>query len=222
MNNIYDNRIENCQCPCHLHCPCVNGDFHNISEITSNSNDQNPNTEFFSINYNNSTPLYASNNIYNYTYSPISRNQCYFRKIRSRERVKSLKESQYFTKGISNEKSRDICGNSFNDDFNNYNTFEGNKSFFNLSKFYLKSKIKNFNEENTYLNELLSKVPRHAKNPYGSKSYMCKLKSSFINRKYNRRSNDIKSYLKNRNYKGYSSTIMPPNDLDNLAIKNSE
>ena len=139
-----------------------------------------------------------------------------------RERAKSLKESQYFTKGISKEKSRDIFGNSFNDDFNNFNTFKGNKSFFNQSKFYLKSKIKNINEENIYLNELLSKVPRHAKSRYGSKSYMCKLESSFINRKYNRRANEIESYLKKRNYKGYSSTIMPPNDLDNLAIKNSE
>ena len=59
MYNIYDKRNnEECQCPCHLNSPCINEEYHNKSEILSDINIQNPNSEFFSSNYNNKSPLF--------------------------------------------------------------------------------------------------------------------------------------------------------------------
>ena len=66
MYCINDNiRRENisCECPCHLHCSCINEDFPNKSEIISNINVQNPNSEYYSYNYDYKTPLYSQNEI---------------------------------------------------------------------------------------------------------------------------------------------------------------
>lgn len=217
MYCINDNiRRENisCECPCHLHCSCINENFPNKSEIISNINVQNPNSEYYSYNYDYKTPLYSQNEIYNYTYSPKLDNNCNSRNIRLMERSKSFKgnkSSNYCQKSRNNEKKRDIYGNSFINNLDNFSVFHGNKSCFNNSCFnqnkdYLKCKLKNINKENYYLSELLSKVPKHEKNPYRTQGYMKKLKRCFSNCKFNRRPNEQK-------YERYSSIIMPANDL---------
>ena len=225
MYNIYDNRRENttCQCPCHLHCTCINEEYHNKSDLLPDINVQNPNSEYISYSYNNITPTYIKNQIYDYTYSPNWSNNCSIKSIKLKERAQSLKDkinSKYFIQSINQRKKKNIWDDSFNNNFNNLYTFKGNKNYLNQSKSYLKSKIKNINEENKHLNELLSKVPRHEKSPYSPKAYINKLKHSFPSVKYIKRQNDMKSILKNKKYEGYSSMIMPPNDLEALTIKN--
>ena len=146
------------------------------------------------------------------------------RNMKLRERAQSLKDkinSKNFIQSINKRKKRDIWNDSFNNADNFYNS-QGNKICVNQSKTYLKSKIKKINDENRHLSDLLSKVPRHEKISNSSKAYMNKLQHSFPSRKYIRRQNYMNSFLKSKKYEGYSSMIMPPNDLDSLAIKGSD
>ena len=223
MFNIYDNRNnEECQCPCHLNNPCINEDYHNKSEILSDINIQNPNSEFFSSNCNNKSPLFCQNEINDYTYSPIWNNECHIRKMRLRERAQSLKDkinSKCFIKSLNNPKKKSIWDNSFKNNYENFCTSQPCTKILNYK--HLKNKIKNINNENKYLNELLSKVPRHEKNPYSPKSYMNKLKLSFASAKFEKKPNDIKTFINSKKYKGYSSMIMPPNDIDPVTIKSN-
>ena len=115
-----------------------------------------------------------------------------------------------------------IWKDSFNNNLNNYYKRQDDKICMNQSKTYLKSKIKKINDENRHLSELLSKVPRHEKSPYSSKAYMNKIQHSFPSKKYIRSQNNMNSFLKSKKYEGYSSGIMPPNDLDALAIKSND
>ena len=225
MYNNYDKRInEDCQCPCHLNYPCINDKYHNKSEILSDINIQNPNSEFISSNCNNKSPLFFPNEIYDYTYSQNWNNECHIRKMRLRERAQSLKDkinSKYFIKSLNNSKKKNIWYNSFNNNYDNFYTSQISNKILNHSKSYLKNQIKNINNENKYLNELLSKIPRHEKNSYSSKSYMNKIKLSFNSGKFEKKANDMKTFINNKKYKGYSSMVMPPNDLDSAIIKSN-
>ena len=63
MNDIYNNqRVRDCHCPCHCHCPCIHQDYFNKSEIISDINVQNPNSEFLTSNCINESPLYSQKN----------------------------------------------------------------------------------------------------------------------------------------------------------------
>ena len=225
MYNIYDKRNnEECQCPCHLNNPCIKEEYHNKSEILSDINIQNPNSEFFSSNCNNKSPLFCPNEIYDYTYSPNWNNETHFRKMRLRERAQSLKDkinSKYFIKSLNNSKKNNIWNNSLNNNYENFCTYQPSTKILNHSKSYLKNQIKNINNENKYLNELLSKVPRHEKNPYSSKYYMNKLKFSFSSNKLEKKPNDMKTFINSKKYNGYSSMVMPPNDLDTATIRSN-
>lgn len=144
--------------------------------------------------------------------------------MRLRERAQSLKDkinSKCFIKNLNNSKKKNFWNNSFNKNYENFCTYNPSSKILNHSKSYLKSQIKSINNENKYLNELLSKVPRHEKNPYSSKSYMNKLKFSFISDKFKKKPNDIKTFIENKKCKEYSSMIMPPNDLESATIKNN-
>ena len=226
MYSICNNRRERneCPCPCHLDCQCINEDFMNKSEIFSNINIQNPNTEYFSSNCINNSPLYNQNYIYNYSYSPNINNQCKIRKMRLRERAQSLKDkinSKNFIKCINNPKNKKNYKNSGDNNFDKLYTFQPNLKSINQKKSsYIKNKINNINEENKYLNQLLSKVPRHEKGKYNSK-YFNKLRFSFSSDKLGGKPNNFKCFIKSKKYQGYSSMVMPPNDLDNIVIKNS-
>ena len=225
MYNIYDKRNnEECQCPCHLNNPCIKEEYHNKSEILSDINIQNPNSEFFSSNCNNKSPLFYPNEIYDYTYSPNLNNETHFRKMRLRERAQSLKDkinSKYFIKSLNNSKKNNIWNNSLNNNYENFCTYQPSTKILNHSKSYLKNQIKNINNENKYLNELLSKIPRHEKNPYSSKYYMNKLKFSFSSNKLEKKPNDMKTFINSKKYNGYSSMVMPPNDLDTATIRSN-
>ena len=227
MYNIWDNQreIEECQCPCHCHCPCLNQELFNKSEIISDINIQNPKSDFFSSNFNNNSPLFNPKEIYNYTYSPNLNNRCQIRKMRLRERAQSIKDkinSKDFLRNINKTKNNwNNSNNNNNNKFENYYTFQLNNIPLNKSISFLKNKIKNINDENKYLQQLLSKVPRHDKNPHSSKSYMDKLRRSFTMGNFGKIPNDLKCSFKNKKYQGYSSMVMPPNDIDNIVIKNN-
>jgi hypothetical protein len=221
MNDIYNNqRVRDCRCPCHCHCPCIHQDYFNKSEIISDINVQNPNSEFLTSNCINESPLYSQKKLYNYTYSPNLENRNQFRKMRLRERAQSIKDkinSKYFLKGSNNSKYN--RNDSFNNNFGNDYSFQLNKNPLNQSMSYLKSKINKVNEENKYLNQLLSKVPRHEKSQ--SKSYINNLRQSFSNEKYRKIPNTFKSYANTKKYQGYTSVIMPPNDLESVVVKSN-
>ena len=225
MYNYYDKRNnEECQCPCHLNNPCINEDYYNKSEILSDINFQNPNSELFSSNCNNKNPLFSPNEIYDYKYSPNWNNECHIRKMRLRERAQSLKDtinSKSFIKCLNNSKKKNIWSNSINNNYENLHAHQPSNKILNHSKSYLKNQLKNINNENKYLNELLSKVPRHEKNPYSSKFYKSKFKYSFTSSKLERKPNNMKSFMNTKKFKGYSSMIMPPNDLDTATIKSN-
>ena len=50
---------------------------------------------------------------------------------------------------------------------------------------------------------------------------MNKMKFSFSSDKLGRNPNNIGCIIKTIKYQGYSPMIMPPNDLDNVVIKNN-
>ena len=214
--------VEECHCPCHCHCPCINPELFNKSENISDINIPSPKSEYFSSTFNNHNPIFTPKEIYNYTYSPNLNNTCHFRKMRLRERAQTIKDkinSKNFLQNInkSNSNWNISCKNSFEKDY----MLPLNKSPLKNNKSLLKNTIKNINDENKYLQELLSKVPRHEKNPYSSKSYINKLKKSFKIGNIGKKPNDLKCSLNNKKFQGYSSMIMPPNDIENVIIKNS-
>lgn len=220
MYGICNNQrmINECPCPCHCHSPCIHQDNYNKSEIIPDINECNQNSEFLTSNCIGESPLYSRKNIYNYSYTPDMDSRNLFRKMRLRERAQSIKDkinSKYFLKGPISSSCK--WNDSFNNQFGNKYTFQLNKNPVNQSMSSLKSKIKNINEENKYLNQLLSIVPRHEKSP--TKSYMNNLRCSFSNEKFRKRPNDLKSFVNTKKYQGYSSVVMPPNELESAVIK---
>ena len=53
------------------------------------------------------------------------------------------------------------------------------------------------------------------------KDNMDKLRRSFTMGNFGKIPNDLKCSFKNKKYQGYSSMVMPPNDIDNIVIKNN-
>jgi hypothetical protein len=221
MYKTRNNRNEkNCHCP--RHCRrCTNDGFNSKSDLLSNLNTRNPNADFQSSSFNN-FPLLARNDICNLTYDSDMNNKNLMRNLKLRERAQSLKDkinSKFFIESINNNR-----GNRWNKSYNNFNNLNNsfspsilryppNKSLSTLSQ------NRFGNEENQVLKNLLSKIPRHDKSPYSAKSYMEKLKLSFSNgigsKPYN-----FKAYL-NKENQGYTSVIMPPNDLETVIIRNN-
>ena len=227
MHSICGNRRErnDCPCPCHLNSHCINEDFINKSKILSDINIQNPNSEYFSTNYINKSPLYNRNDNYNYSYSPNINSHCQAGKMKLREKSQTLKDkinTQNLIKYTNNPKNKNILENSGDSNFDNFYTFQPNLKTINQNKsYYIKNKINNISEENEYLSKLLSKIPRHEKGKYNSKPYMNKLNCSFSSGKLGGKLNNTKCFIKSKKYKEYSSIIMPPNNLDNAVIKNN-
>ena len=227
MYTICNKRRErkDCPCPCHLNSQCINEDCINKSEILSDINIQIPNSEYLTSNRINSNLPCNQNYIYNYSYSQ-NINTDYFqnRKIKLRERAHTLKDkinSRNFIESINNLKNKKNLKNSCDNYFDKFYQFQPNLKSVNQSKSsYIKSKIKNINEENKYLSQLLSKVPRHEKGKYNQRPYMTKLQFSFSSGKLRGKLNNTGCIIKTKKYRGYSSLIMPPNDLDNVVIKN--
>ena len=220
MYKTRKNRNEkNCNCPCHCRCYANDG-FNNKSVIISNIKTQNPNSNFQSSSFSN-FPSLGRNDICNLTYDSDMNNKNLMRNMKLRERAQSLKDkinSKFFIESINNNR-----GNRWNKSYNNFNNLDNsfssrilryppNKSMSTLSQ------NRFGNEENQVLKNLLSKIPRHDKSPYSAKSYMEKLKLSFSNgigsKTYN-----FKPYL-NKDNQGYTSVIMPPNDLETVIIRN--
>jgi hypothetical protein len=221
MYKTRKNRNEkNCNCPCHCRCYANDG-FNNKSVIISNIKTQNPNSNFQSSSFSN-FPSLGRNDICNLTYDSDMNNKNLMRNMKLRERAQSLKDkinSKFFIESINNNR-----GNRWNKSYNNFNNLDNsfssrilryppNKSMSTLSQ------NRFGNEENQVLKNLLSKIPRHDKSPYSAKSYMEKLKLSFSNgigsKTYN-----FKPYL-NKDNQGYTSVIMPPNDLETVIIRNN-
>jgi len=218
-------REKSCQCPCHCHCRCINNELN--SKSLSDIYTQNPNSDFPTSFYNENNPLLKSNDICNYIYSP-NKNDNDIKNIRLRERAQSIKDainSRYFMNNINNK----TCNNwnrSFKNNNNNFdNMYNFNLGINPLNRNSLSPLMKNkfkkgIDDENWALKRLLSKVPRHAKSPRNNRTYMDNLRLSFSKNTFGRKPS-IKSYINNRKLQGYTSVIMPPNDLDNIVIKNN-
>jgi hypothetical protein len=209
-------------CPCHCHSHYRNQIKINKSEIDNNIYTQNPNSEYSPSNYGKKNPLFKAKEIINSINSPILNNRNISRKLRLMERAQSIKDkinSKYFLKNINKPEK------NWNDSLNNISNYTSNytcrysKSPVMCSMPTLKKNINNVNIENKILTKLLSKVPRHEKSQ--SKSYINNLRQSFSNEKYRKIPNTFKSYANTKKYQGYTSVIMPPNDLDAVAIKNT-
>ena len=223
MNNALNRQRENiCQCACHCHC--MNNEFINKSDVLSEINTQNPNSDFPCSFYNNS-PISKVNGNYDYSNSPI---------LYSRSPIREMKLENYplpiKDKTNSNNffKYKSKC-NFGKDLFNKYNTFEDiytfklNKNPLTRSMSSLsKKKFNGISSENLVLKNLLSKIPKHANSPFNRKPYINKrfLFSNTINGNRNRNRNII-AFLKDQNYQGFSSVVMPPNDLENILLKSN-
>jgi len=220
MYKTRNNRNKNCHCPCHCRC-CPNDGFNNKSDIISNINTKNPNSDFQSSSFNN-FPFLGSNDFSNLTYDSNMNNNRLMRNMKLRERAQSLKDkinSKFFIESINNNR-----GNRWNKSYNDFNNLNNsfspkllrypvNKSMSTLSQ------NRFGNEDNQGLNKLLSKIPRHDKSPYSARSYFDKLKLSFSNGMTEKKPYNFKPYLIKGN-QGYTSVIMPPNDLETVIIKN--
>lgn len=220
MYKTRNNRNKNCHCPCHCRC-CPNDGFNNKSDIISNINTKNPNSDFQSSSFNN-FPFLGRNDFSNLTYDSDMNNNRLMRNMKLRERAQSLKDkinSKFFIESINNNR-----GNRWNKSYNDFNNLNNsfspkllrypvNKSMSTLSQ------NRFGNEDNQMLNKLLSKIPRHDKSPYSARSYMDKLKLSFSNGMTGKKLYNFKPYLSKGN-QGYTSVIMPPNDIETIIIKN--
>ena len=214
-------KAKNCHCPCHCRC-CINDGFNNKSDIISNIKTQNPNSNFLSSSFNN-FPFLDRNDICNLTYDSDLNNKNLMRNLKLRERAQSLKDkinSKFFIENINNNRG----GNRWNRSYNNFNNL--NNSFssrilrYPLNKSMSTLSQNRFgNDDNQVLTKLLSKIPRHDKSPYSAKSYMDKLKLSFSNG-IGKKPYNFKPYLSKGN-QGYTSVIMPPNDLEEVIIRNN-
>ena len=223
MNNALNRQRENiCQCACHCHC--MNNEFINKSDVLSEINTQNPNSDFPCSFYNNS-PISKVNGNYDFSNSPV---------LYSRSPIREMKLENYplpiKDKTNSNNffKYKSKC-NFGKDLFNKYNTFEDiytfklNKNPLTRSMSSLsKKKFNGISSENLVLKNLLSKIPKHANSPFNRKPYINKrfLFSNNIYGKRNRNRNII-AFLKDQNYQGFSSVVMPPNDLENILLKSN-
>lgn len=222
MYKTRNNRNErNCRCPCHCGS-CTNDEINNKSDIISNINTQNPNSDFQSSSFNN-FPVLGRNDFYNLTYDSDLTNKHLMRSMKLRERAQSLKDkinSKFFIESINNNR-----GNRWNKSYNNFNNLDNN-FIPKILRYPLNKSISTLlqnrfgNDENQVLKNLLSKIPRHDKSPYSAKSYIDKLKLSFSNGVIGNKSYNFKPYLSKAN-QGYTSVVMPPNDLEDVIIRNN-
>ena len=214
MNSTLNRQRESiCHCACHCHC--MNNEFINKSDVCSNINTQNPNSDFPCSFYNGS-PISKINGNYDYSSSPILNSRSPTRKINFENYPKNF--SKY------NSKCKCNFGKNYND---KYNTFEDFYTF-NLNKKPLtrsmsslsKNKFNGISSENYTLKNLLSKIPKHVNSPFNKKPYMNK-RYYFNNNIYGKRNRNINAFLKDKKYQGYSSVVMPPNDLENVILKSN-
>ena len=224
MNTLYDQQRENREClspcPCHCHSHYINQIKIIKPEVDTNIYTQNPNSEYSPSNYGKKNPLFKAKEIFNSINSPILNNRNISRKMRLSERAQTIKDkinSKYFLKNINKPEK------NWNDSLNNISNYTSNytchysKSPMMYSMSTLKKNINDVNNENKILTKLLSKVPRHEKSKNCSNYFFDQLKLSFTNGNFRKKSDNFS----NKKYQGYSSVIMPPNDLDAVAIKNT-
>ena len=219
MNNTLNIQRENI-CPCACHCHCMNSEFVNKSGIISEINTQNPNADFPCSFYNNS-PISKINGNYDYSNSPI---------LDTRSPIREMKLDNYPLSINDKINSNNLykCndrGNKGNNYYKKYNTFEDiytfklknnplTRSMSSLSK----NKFNGINAENLTLKNLLSKIPKHVNSPFNKRSYMNK-RYYFNNNIYGKRNKKVNDFLKDKKYQGFSSVVMPPNDLENIILK---
>ena len=220
MNTRYEYHRENqgslSPCPCQCHFRNINVEINNKPQMNTNISTQNPNSEYISSNFGNKSPLLIRKEILNCINSTNWNNGSICRKFRLKERAQSIKDkinSKYFLKNINKPEK------NWNDSLNNISTYtcRFSKSPVIYSMSSLKKNINNVNHENKYLKDLLSQVPRHEKDRYGSTILPDRFKLSFTNGNFRKKVN----YDFNKKYLGYSSAVMPPNDLDNVTIKST-
>ena len=222
--DCYNQReYKRCHCNCACHCSSINPDFINKSDVLSEMYNQNPNTEFFSSTCNNNSQFYSPQRRFERTYSPKLETRNHFSPMGLQERAQKIKDKINYQSFLE----------TINKNRNSILTFCPLKNLKNLSNIECKKKRLNKNlpfandlfindkRENTYLKELLSSVPRHEKNPRSTKSYLNKIKLSFSNGDFRKKRNDIKKFIDTRRFTGYSSMVMPPNDIKTIVIKNN-
>ena len=220
MNNTLNRQRENmCQCACHCHC--MNNEFVNKSDIISEINTQNPNSDFPCSFYNNS-PISKINGNYDCSNSPIFYSRSPIREMKLENFPLSIKD-----KINSNNFYKKSRCNMGKDLFDKYNTFEDiftfklNKNPLTRSMSSLsKNKFSGISSENLVLKNLLSKIPKHVNSPFKKKPFMNK-RYFFNNNIYGKRNRNINSFLREKKDQGFSSVVMPPNDLENIILKSN-
>ena len=223
--NLYYNDLkekQECRCPCHCHChyhlncQTINQEINTNSQTISDINNPIQNYSQYI-----SSPLYNSRDSLNYTYTPNIDDKSYIRNMLLRGRAKSVNDkinSIDFSKNNNNSKKR--MNEPFDNNLRNINTFQVCKSPIIQSMSNLKYKINKLNNENEYLTQLLSKIPRHERSRYGPRHYLNKSQLSFTNSNSKKIPKEIQPCFTFKQNKP-TSIIMPPNYLDSVIMKNN-
>ena len=161
------------------------------------------------------------------------------RKYDIRERAQVIKEKidNIFLLKKMNNANRNIrkefdIKNKMNNDNNINNNITINKFTFyeklNMNKkgktpFFRKKLENELNVENQNLKKMLSNIPRHEKNKSAKRQNEENMKLLFTNGIFRMKSYDAKNIMNNKNKKfnGYTSMVMPPNNLCVIGLKNN-
>ena len=221
---IQNQRINSCRCCCHYehYNPNFVPECHlnlNQSQMMpeKKENNINPNLSF---NYNYDSPLFnpKKENEFDEIKKEIEKDNLNTnKKYDIRERAQAIKNkinAIFLLKKMNKSK--------LNNNDINYNLYSGKKFTFSENlNFNKKGKESIFRKklerelkiENPHLKRLLSSVPRHEKNKTGKRQPDEKEKYVFTNGIFRMKSFDSRY---NKRFTGYSSMVMPPNDLNKL------
>ena len=221
---IQNQRINSCRCCCHYehYNPNFGPECHlnlNQSQMMPEKKENNI-TPNLSFNYNYDSPLFnpKKTNEFDEIKKEMEKNNLNDnKKYDIRERAKAVKDkiNAIFLLKKMNK-------NKLSKDDINYNLYSGKKFTFSENlNFNKKGKESIFRKklerelkiENPHLKRLLSSVPRHEKNKTGKRQSDEKEKYVFTNGIFRMKSFDSRY---NKRFTGYSSMVMPPNDLNKL------
>ena len=221
---IQNQRINSCRCCCHYehYNPNFVPECHlnlNQSQMMQEKKENNI-TPNLSFNYNYDSPLFnpKKTNEFDEIKKEIEKdNLNTSKKYDIRERAQAIKDkinAIFLLKKMNKSK--------LNNNDINYNLYSGKKFTFSENlNFNKKGKESIFRKklerelkiENPHLKRLLSSVPRHEKNKTGKRQSDEKEKYVFTNGIFRMKSFDSRY---NKRFTGYSSMVMPPNDLNKL------
>ena len=245
--NLSKPRLNSCHCGCHeqycpnhiIHQECINL---NQSQMMPEKIDRN--NSQFSLNYNYDLPLYEpqnNNNPQENCNNNLSRQEILLNQVKNeinksdltmgpkynlKERALVLKDrinSLFLLKKMNNankciKKELDI-NNNIHSNISSKFTFYNQRDKTPYQKRKIQNEIK---IENPQLKKMLTNIPRHEKNKSAKRQNAENMKLLFTNGIFRMKSYDAKKANNyNKKFNGYSSMIMPPNDLCRIGLINN-